>query len=75
MITKHSIDLTHIKEPCFALTRDGECRVVIMPDFTCGTHKCPFYKPIDCKDWVRIEDRQGVNLIPPEEAYGKKERY
>lgn len=28
---------------------------------------CPFYKPEDCKEWVRIEDEEGIYLIPPEE--------
>lgn len=72
MITRHSIDLKRISEPCFGLSRTYDCRVLKGGDVNCGTYKCPFYKPIGCKDWVRIEDRQGVNLIPPEEAYGKR---
>lgn len=72
MITLHSVDLTMTTEPCFALTYDGDCRVLIMPHRNCCTYKCPFYKPDGCKDWVRIEDRQGINLIPPEEAFAKR---
>lgn len=33
----------------------------------CGTYKCPFYKPIGCKDWVKIENEGGVELYTPEE--------
>ena len=74
MITKHSLDLITIQDPCFALTYGGGCRALILPHKNCGDYRCPFYKPVGCKDWVRIEDRQGINLIPPEEAYGKKRR-
>ena len=74
MRTKHSIELYRMKEPCFAASWDGECRALTTPHKDCGDYRCPFYKPINCKDWVRIEDRQGINLIPPEEAYGKKKR-
>ena len=74
MITLHSIDLARISEPCFALACTGDCRVLTTPDGGCGSTKCPFYKPVNCRDWIRIEDRQGINLIPPEEAYGKRRR-
>ena len=67
MITAHSIDLTRIHEPCFGL-RNGTCVVRAKRDKNCGTYKCPFYKPMSCKKWVRVEDRMGINLIPPEEA-------
>ena len=68
MITKHSIDLTRIYEPCFAKTKLGQCRVMVVPDEHCGSYRCPFYKPKHCKSWVRIEDRTGINLVPPEEC-------
>ena len=71
MITKHSINLKNINEPCFAKTKLGVCRVYGLFQEGCGSYKCPFYKPAGCKEWVRIEDRTGINLIPPEEAYGK----
>ena len=71
MITRNSIDLKRIDEPCYALAR-GHCLVLIRRNDNCGSYKCPFYKPKDCKAWVRIEDRQGINLIPPEEAFGRK---
>jgi hypothetical protein len=36
-------------------------------DEHCGTAKCPFYKPQGCKEWIRVEDEHGKNLVPPEE--------
>ena len=69
MVTKHSIDLTRVNEPCFAKTKLGMCRVYGTMTVDCGSYKCPFYKPEGCKEWVRIEDRTGVNLIPPEDAF------
>lgn len=72
MITLHSVDLTMVKDPCFALNVDGDCRARSTPHAKCCTYKCPFYKPVSCKDWVRVEDRQGVNLIPPEEYRRKR---
>lgn len=34
----------------------------------CGTYGCPFYKPIDCKDWIRIDRKHMVIMIVPEEV-------
>lgn len=68
MITKHSIDLTRVNDPCCGLIGNGEgCRILIQMDEHCGTWRCPFYKPQGCKDWIRIKDRTGINLIPPED--------
>ena len=68
MITKHSIDLTKVNDPCFATnTKYGGCRILIGIHPDCGTFGCPFYKPYECKDWIRIEDNTGINLIPPED--------
>lgn len=73
MITTHSIDLKQINEQCFAaIGRKNGCRVLSRTDDKCGTYRCPFYKPKDCRDWVRIDDRMGVNLIPPEDLGGKQ---
>ena len=72
MITIHSVDLKTIDDPCFALIGRGEgCRVLIRMHERCGSYKCPFYKPKGCSDWVRFEDRTGVNLIPIEDLGGK----
>ena len=70
MITLHSIDLTTTQDACFASIGNNNiygCRVLDITDLNCGTYKCPFYKPKGCKDWVRIEDERGINIIPPEE--------
>ena len=74
MITKHSIDLCMTNDPCFALTYDRDCKILIVPHTKCGTHKCPFYKPMGCKDWIREEDGTGVNLIPPEDWLERRVR-
>ena len=66
MITLHSIDLKTTDEPCFARTRLGSCKLLVFMAKECG-YKCPFYKPDGCRDWIRIDDKQGSNLIPPEE--------
>ena len=66
MITLHSIDLKRTDEPCFAKSRYGNCTLLVIQAEKC-CYKCPFYKPDGCKDWIRVEDYQGANLIPPEE--------
>ena len=76
MITKHSIDLRKVNDPCFAITPFKSCRVFGQLRKECGTYKCSFYKPKGCKDWIRITDRTGTNLIPPEDVFigGKDEQ-
>lgn len=67
MITENSIDLIGIKERCFAYKYET-CEITTrMSRFGCGTFKCPFYKPAGLQDWVRVEDSDGINLVPPEE--------
>ena len=67
MITKHSIDLTRVDEPCFAWSIVIGCQVLSRQQAGCGTYRCPFYKPRHCREWIRVEDKQGVNLVPPED--------
>ena len=75
MVTIHSINLKQINEPCFAaIGQKNGCRVLSRTNDGCGTYRCPFYKPRDCKEWIRIDDRTGVNLIPPEDLGGKNEQ-
>lgn len=70
MITLHSIDLKYIKDPCFALApRYGGCKLLTVQHKNCNSHNCPFYKPKECKDWVRVEDGQGTSIVPAEEYY------
>lgn len=72
MITKHSIDLKRINDKCFAKSVRDSCRITSAVNDKCGTYRCPFYKPEGCKDWVRIEDNTGINLIPPEDFTRRK---
>ena len=67
MKTPHSINLMSVKERCFAMD-EGICDAMTIKQKHCGTWKCPFYKPEGCKEWIRLEDEYGINLIPPEEA-------
>jgi hypothetical protein len=67
LITKHSIDLSYTDDPCFGLLMGRYCGILRKKEEACGTAKCPFYKPVGCEDWVRVEDGQGKNLVPPEE--------
>ncbi len=66
MITLHSINLQYTHDKCYAEAH-GECRALITKHKYCRSYKCPFYKPEGCKDWIRIDDKTGSNLIPPEE--------
>ena len=75
MITKHSIDMRTLKEPCFAYDKTYTvCKVLIRKHEKCGSHKCPFYKPSGCKGWVKVIDSSGTFLIPPEDWYDFKRR-
>lgn len=59
------INLDECKDRCFA-TVLGECTVMDFPNDTCDS-SCPFYKPVGCKDWIRLNIK-GVNVIvAPEE--------
>lgn len=77
MITEHSVDMTVGSEcpKCFAyqvVFGNIVCAVLRKADENCGSYKCPFYKPQGCEEWIRIEDGDGINLIPPEEYYYQK---
>lgn len=53
----------------------GDCSVLIERHSNCGTYYCPFYKPKDCEDWIRIDKRNYVLMLPPEEldyVYAKR---
>ena len=69
MKTRNSINLSGCRLICFGLrTPHGKKTCSVKKDTTpdCGV-ACPFYKPDACEDWIRVEDRDGINLIPPEE--------
>lgn len=58
---------------CFAKMYSG-CKILGTPcGKDCGTYMCSFYKPMDCKDWVRHDSKNGlVRMFAPEEyGYGK----
>lgn len=58
---------------CFAKSVAG-CRIVSgEPSKYCGTYLCKWYKPKDCKDWVRLDTDNMVQLYPPEEVSNGKD--
>lgn len=68
MKTHSSIDLTKVTDKCFAALQHGKgCTVLAAAEEKCSAADCPFYKPEGLKDWVRVEDKDGINLVPPEE--------
>ncbi len=69
MITLHSIDLKYVHDPCYAEMTGGACRALSEKMEYCRSERCPFYKPKGCKEWIRVEDRNGTNIVPPEEYY------
>ena len=67
MKTLNGIDLKSITDPCYAEMLHGGCRALSVKSELCRSWKCPFYKPQGCKEWIRVEDKQGINIVPPEE--------
>ena len=59
------IELAGFKDRCFANTA-GKCKVLTEANDPCNS-SCPFYKPKDCKDWVRTEQDGNPQIITPEE--------
>lgn len=60
------IDLTGATERCCA--DNHGC--TILTDAKVCNWECPFYKPKNCKDWVRLETNGRVLLYAPEELQG-----
>lgn len=60
------IDLEGCTDKCFA-DMVGQCAVLSESISTECNSVCPFYKPTGCKDWVRVEDYEGIWLYSPEE--------
>ena len=57
---------------CFASVALNEgCSILSAIADSCGTYRCPFYKPEGCKGWIRLNAKEGVVLIPPEDYYTK----
>lgn len=73
MITLNSIDLKLIDDPCFGEIAGKRCAILSkVTTKDCRTYKCPFYKPKECREWVRVEDRDGINLVPEEEYHRRR---
>ena len=53
---------TDRKYKCFAYVGGG-CTILTK----CNCNNCRFYKPIDCEDWIKIEQDGRVYIMPPEE--------
>lgn len=58
---------------CFADTRYS-CGLLLECEDGCGTYECKFYKPKGCRDWVRIDTEEVVQMYAPEEL-GERTRY
>ena len=54
---------------CFAQVEEGCTLLTDMAD-ECN-YKCPFYKPVGCKDWVRMK-HDGQDVICPPEEYERR---
>ena len=59
------VEITGTIEKCFAELYGG-C-AILTDNSRCG-YRCPFYKPTGCEDWVRLETKNEIFLIPPEEC-------
>jgi len=67
----HKREYTDTDGKCFAFEM-GTCIALVTGHAECGTYMCPFYKPKDCKDWVRIETSKEVRLYAPEDYVNEK---
>lgn len=75
MRTEHSIRISVSYGECFASIASGRgCRIMLKPDSSCGTIGCPFYKPKDCRDWIKVQDGNLFDLVPPEEYFAEANR-
>ena len=70
---RDSIDLTREEGNCWA-KRSGRCTAMSFPSIACVTYACPFSKPEECKDWIRIEQNGKFMLVPPEEYAERRRR-
>lgn len=66
MVTEHSIHLEFCIDPCCHADPVEDCKGLRAKEEHCD-YRCKFYKPIGCSDWIRIEDEDGISLVPPEE--------
>lgn len=59
---------------CFGTEGIAECSALTDRHKDCGSYKCPFYKPSECGDWIKIEKPKHVELYAPEEYYSGGEQ-
>lgn len=51
---------------CFARQHNA-CKVMCELHPRCGTYYCPFYKPVGCEEWLRIDKSTFVRMYTPDE--------
>ena len=60
---------------CFGKSIKG-CLILSKNQRGCGTYLCPFYKPTDCKDWIRLDKPNMIVMLPPEAVeIGSKKKW
>ena len=52
---------------CFARMPNG-CKALSKVERTCGTYKCPFYKPKGCKEWIKLGHGTHIHMLTPTEV-------
>jgi len=58
--------------PCFAsIANNIGCKILSETIKSCGSYNCPFYKPNNYKDYVRIDGEGSVCLISIDEYIRK----
>lgn len=61
---------TDRKYKCFAYVGGG-CTILTK----CKCKDCRFYKPADCEDWVKVEEKGRVYIMPPEEYDERRKKH
>ena len=56
-------------EKCYAKIQ-GQC--VVLTETNCTN--CPFYKPVGCEDWVKVNEHGTTYLLDPEEYDYRRKR-
>ena len=62
------IDITKAQDDCCMLSKYG-CKVLTIAGCVQWEDTCPFYKPVDCRKWIRREINGRIYVCEPEE-YG-----
>ena len=68
------IDLQDCIDKCYAEI-SHDCSLLVETAEQCN-YKCAFYKPKGCRDWIRVETKRHICIVPPEEyAFAIRRRY